>query len=471
MKGIIFLTVSALVYTIATTIIFYKKDTINKLENRIFKKLLCASIASMLMELLIVVTTDLGVLGTIVQKTFLICLVLWLSIFMLYTFAITTFDDKKSEEENIKKFKTPHILFIIVNIIIFICIYALPIEFVSLADDVKFTTGPSVNVVYIVFGVYVTFMSILILKNVKIIHKKGYIPIIALIILMLASGIIQKTHPEMLLTNALFGFVIYLMYHTIENPDLKMLNQVTLAKNQAEKSNRAKSEFISSISHQLKTPLNGVKGLMSYNLEFNDKLPEDIQDNNKEIYNYINELDNMISNMIAISKNDVDEVDMVETEYDLNEVVESVGMLFKYKIEEKGLKLITKVDDIKYKLIGDEDKVRRILANILDNAVKYTDVGKIHLSIHNEIKNNMCALTIIIEDTGIGIDEKTQTNIFKTFNRTKEKMEGNISGMGLGLSITNNLVKLLGGSMEYETEIDKGTKFVVNIKQKVGSKK
>lgn len=90
-------------------------------------------------------------------------------------------------------------------------------------------------------------MAILVLKNIKNMHKKGYIPIIGFIILMVTSGIIQKTHPEMLLTNAVFGFIIYLMYHTIENPDLKMLRQMELAKGQAERANRAKSDFLSSM--------------------------------------------------------------------------------------------------------------------------------------------------------------------------------------------------------------------------------
>ena len=217
MKGIIFLTVSALIYTISTTIIFFKKDTINKLENRIFKKLLLVTIASMITELSIVATVDMGSIATIVQKLFLVCLILWLSVFMLYTFYVTSFDDKKSEEENIVKFRFPHLIFVAINILLYILIFILPIEFVSLSDSVKYTTGPAVNVVFVTLGVYTTLMSIMVLTHLKKVHNKGYIPIIALIICLIAEGMIQKAHPEILLANAVFGFIIYLMYHTIEN--------------------------------------------------------------------------------------------------------------------------------------------------------------------------------------------------------------------------------------------------------------
>jgi len=176
-KGTIFLTVSALIYTIVTTIIFLRKDKINKVENRIFKRLLGASILSMIVELLIIVTVDLGALVTLVQKLFLTCLILWLAIFMTYTFVITTFKDDISEEENIKKYNILHYIFIFINVLVCLLILVLPIEFKSIGDA-KYTTGASVNVVYIALGIYVAIMSILIFAHLKNIHKKGYIPII-----------------------------------------------------------------------------------------------------------------------------------------------------------------------------------------------------------------------------------------------------------------------------------------------------
>ncbi len=468
MSGTIFLTVSALIYTIATTILFFRKDTINKLENRIFKKLLLASITSMLVELLIIITVNYGIIGTIVQKTFLVCLVLWLSIFMLYTFAITVFDDKESEEKNIEKFKVPYILFVIANLIIYGFIYALPIEFVSISDNVKYTSGPSVNVIYVVLGVYVTFMAILVLKNIKNMHKKGYIPIIGFIILMVTSGIIQKTHPEMLLTNAVFGFIIYLMYHTIENPDLKMLRQMELAKGQAERANRAKSDFLSSMSHEIRTPLNAIVGfsedIQSRKSTADPKIVEDAD--------YIMEasktLLEIVGNILDINKIESNKMEITEVKYNYKETIEQLSKIDAIRIGEKNINFkINLAPDIPYELVGDKTHIKEIVNNLLTNAIKYTDKGEIELSTRCINKGNVCNLIISVRDTGRGIKAENINKLFTKFERLDAEKNSTTEGTGLGLAITKALVDMMGGKINVQSQFGKGSLFVVQIPQKI----
>ena len=468
MSGTIFLTVSALIYTIATTILFFRKDTINKLENRIFKKLLLASITSMLVELLIIITVNYGIIGTIVQKTFLVCLVLWLSIFMLYTFAITVFDDKESEEKNIEKFKVPYILFVIANLIIYGFIYALPIEFVSISDNVKYTSGPSVNVIYVVLGVYVTFMAILVLKNIKNMHKKGYIPIIGFIILMVTSGIIQKTHPEMLLTNSVFGFIIYLMYHTIENPDLKMLRQMELAKDQAERANRAKSDFLSSMSHEIRTPLNAIVGfsedIQSRKSTADPKIVEDAD--------YIMEasktLLEIVGNILDINKIESNKMEITEVKYNYKETIEQLSKIDAIRIGEKNINFkINLAPDIPYELVGDKTHIKEIVNNLLTNAIKYTDKGEIELSTRCINKGNVCNLIISVRDTGRGIKAENINKLFTKFERLDAEKNSTTEGTGLGLAITKALVDMMGGKINVQSQFGKGSLFVVQIPQKI----
>ena len=468
MSGTIFLTVSALIYTIATTILFFRKDTINKLENRIFKKLLLASITSMFVELLIIITVNYGVIGTIVQKTFLVCLVLWLSIFMLYTFAITVFDDKESEEKNIEKFKVPYILFVIANLIIYGFIYALPIEFVSISDNVKYTSGPSVNVVYVVLGVYVTFMAILVLKNIKNMHKKGYIPIIGFIILMVTSGIIQKTHPEMLLTNSVFGFIIYLMYHTIENPDLKMLRQMELAKDQAERANRAKSDFLSSMSHEIRTPLNAIVGF-SEDIQSHKRTadPEIVED-----ADYIMEasrtLLEIVGNILDINKIESNKMEITEVKYNYKETIEQLSKIDAIRIGEKNINFkINLAPDIPYELVGDKTHIKEIVNNLLTNAIKYTDKGEIELSTRCINKGNVCNLIISVRDTGRGIKAENINKLFTKFERLDAEKNSTTEGTGLGLAITKALVDMMGGKINVQSQFGKGSLFVVQIPQKI----
>ena len=448
MKGTIFLTVSALIYTIITTIIFFKKDKINKVENRIFKRLLGASILSMIVELLIIVTVDLGAIGTLVQKLFLTCLILWLAIFMTYTFVVTTFKDDISEEENIKKYNILHYVFIFVNVLVSLLIIVLPIEFKSVGDA-KYTTGASVNVVFVSLGIYVAIMSILIFAHLKNIHKKGYIPIIALIILMTASGIIQKAHPEILLTNAVFGFIIYLMYHTIENPDLKMLRQMELAKDQAERANRAKSDFLSSMSHEIRTPLNAIVGFSEDIQSHKDTADPEIVEDADYIMEASKTLLEIVGNILDINKIESNKMEITEVKYNYKEEIEQLAKIDATRIGEKNINFkINLAPDIPYELLGDKTHIKEIVNNLLTNAIKYTDEGEIELSTKCINKDNVCNLIISVRDTGRGIKAENINKLFTKFERLDVEKNSTTEGTGLGLAITKALVDMMGGTKE-----------------------
>ena len=468
MKGIIFLTVSALIYTIATTIIFFKKDTINKLENRIFKKLLLITIVSMITELMIVATVDMETIGTIVQKGFLVCLLLWLSVFMLYTFAITIFDDKKSEEENIEEFKIAHYVFVFINVILYILVFLLPIDFVTINEDIKYTTGPAVNVVFVTLGVYTTLMSIMVLMRIKNVHKKGYIPIIALIICLIAEGIIQKMHPEMLLANAVFGFIIYLMYFTIENPDLKMLEQMEIARNQAEKANRAKSDFLSSMSHEIRTPLNAIVGLSEDIGNYENSVPKEVAEDAKDIINASQTLLEIVGNILDINKIESNKLEIVEIKYNPKEIIKEVAKVDCIRIGEKPIDF--KIDiapDIPFELIGDKVHVKQILNNLLSNAIKYTEKGEINLSAKCINQNDICNLIISVQDTGRGIKADNINKLFAKFERLDMERNTTTEGTGLGLAITKQLVEMMGGTINVQSQFGTGSMFVVQIPQKI----
>ena len=240
-------------------------------------------------------------------------------IFFMYTIVITLFKEGTSEEENLKKFRPASDVFIIINIIVCILMLALPMEFISVKDS-KYITGPAVNVLFVTLGLYVTFMIILVLTHLKMIRKKVYIPIIVLIILLLLLGVIQKSHPELLLSNAVFGFIIYLMYHTIENLDIKTIDELTLLKYIAEERTvKSKDDFLASMSHEIRTPLNAIVGLSEdIQSHIEDANPEIVEDA-KYIMEASDRLLEIIGNILDINMIQNNKMEIVEVKYNLKQ--------------------------------------------------------------------------------------------------------------------------------------------------------
>ena len=198
-SGTIYLTISALVYTIITMILFLKKKKINKLENKIFTKLLILSILSMSFELMIVLTINIPIINSGIQKIFLVFIVLWLSRFIDYTFVITTFDTRRSDLENFEKYKKLYNTFLVVNVLCCILILITPIYFNNTVTA-KYTSGPSVNIVFAITGMYLLIILILLVTHLKKIKQKNCLPIIVLFILLIMCAIVQKNNPQVLLT-------------------------------------------------------------------------------------------------------------------------------------------------------------------------------------------------------------------------------------------------------------------------------
>ena len=259
-----------------------------------------------------------------------------------------------------------------------------------------------------------------------------------------------------------------------------------IEKKDAEKSNAAKSEFLANMSHEIRTPINAVLGMnemiLRESLEARDMLPEEREEIIKifsDICNYSGNIESAGNNLLSIindildfSKIEAGKMEITESNYKLSSVLNDVSNMISFKAKSKGIEYIVDVDEtLPDGLYGDEIRVRQIITNLLNNAVKYTQKGTIWLSV-NERKgedDKVTNLIVKVKDTGIGIKKEDISKLFRKFERVDMENNSTVEGTGLGLAITGSLLDMMGGEISVESEYGKGSEFTVSIPQKIVS--
>ena len=450
-----------LIINIVLLVIYRLKVTNLRKENRIYFNMISDAFVltffCLIAVYLIYINYDTNLI-LLANRIECIAIVNYFANLLLYVFYLTKIDNKKNKK-----------ILNIINIILTLLVLFMPLE-LKVTNDLNYmvTVGPAIVVTSIAAALALICIFYISLKYKKQIEGK-LVPIVCLLIFFLIVLITRAIVPEFICLEFFANIALLLMMFTIENPDLKMIQELEEARKRADNANKAKSDFLSSMSHEIRTPLNAIVGL-SEDMKDRDVCPDIMKEDLNDIIDASHTLLEIVGNIMDINKIESEKMEIVEVSYNFKEEISSLARVQSIRIKDKKIDYKINIsDDIPYELIGDKQHVKEIINNLLSNAIKYTDEGIVAMNITCFNNNDICNLEIEVYDTGRGIKKEDLKRLYNKFDRLDVEKNSTIEGTGLGLAITKKLVELLNGTINVESEYGEGTKFNVIIPQKIGN--
>jgi signal transduction histidine kinase/DNA-binding response OmpR family regulator len=250
----------------------------------------------------------------------------------------------------------------------------------------------------------------------------------------------------------------------------EMYNHSVRMRDAAVAASRAKSDFLSNMSHEMRTPMNAIIGMTiigkkSADIERKDYAFSKIDSASTHLLGVINDI-------LDMSKIEAGKLELSPAEFDFEKMLRKVVNVISFRVEEKFQDFIVNIDkNMPHSLIGDEQRLAQVITNLLSNAVKFTpDQGKIYLNTHLEIESDgLCTVRFEVVDTGIGISEEQQRKLFTSFQQAESSTSRKFGGTGLGLAISKNIVEMMGGRIWIESELGQGAKFAFTVELRRGT--
>ena len=461
-----YFTISGLFCIVLLMILFFSKSRIDSKETKLYGFMLISSFFDVILVLAELTITyyfldDINMyLVKGLNKIDFIHYIMWPTLLSLYTIYVTYLDEEKYNKA--KK------IFLTIDIIAILIEFMLPINIISTKEAMG-VTGIGPTFVFLISSFYVIVNIIILIKNYKKIKNKKNLPFLFFLIFIIIAMLLRVYNPTLIVIPAIIVYINMIMYFTIENPDVKLIEEINIAKESAIKASNAKTEFLSNMSHEIRTPLNAIGGF-SEALQSDERIPVEAKEDIKDIVMASDSLLEIVNGILDISKIEADKLEIINTTYSPKKVFDELVVLTRGRLGfEKQIEFKTSFSsDIPATLYGDYARVKQIVLNLLTNAVKYTNEGYISFTVECvNINKDLCRLIISVEDSGIGIKKDKIDKLFTKFERLDEEKNITIEGTGLGLAITKKLVELMHGKMVVQSIYGKGSKFTVSLDQKI----
>ena len=347
-----------------------------------------------------------------------------------------------------------------------ILIFIAPVEYQECPKG-NYEIGVAAVIIYISIPMFLFHIVANIIRNYKYIHPKKRMAVIMVIIIEIITTIITAIDMSMLIAGLGLTLEAVCFYVILENPDIKLVEQIRSEKHKVEKISESKSKFVSVVSHEIRTPMNAIVGMTELMLNKSTNLDDEQIKYLTNIKNSGDALITILNDLLDMSKLEAGKFEIVEQPYSTEPFFEDIRMIIENRIGDKPIKLIYDIDDsMPEKLNGDSLRLRQVLINLMNNAVKFTDSGEIRLTIKiikNE--NDRYSISFSVRDTGIGVKKEDLSRLFQAFTQVDLKKNQGKEGTGMGLSISSDLISLMGGKLSVASEYGKWTEFSFTISQ------
>ncbi len=250
-----------------------------------------------------------------------------------------------------------------------------------------------------------------------------------------------------------------------------LLQIVEIKKKEAVAASQTKADFLASMSHEIRTPMNAIVGMTEMILR--DDINPAVRENARNIKSAGNALLSIVNDILDFSKIESGKMEIINVRYQLTSVINDIINIITVRMQDKNLDLVVNIDPkIPSELVGDEIRIRQVLLNLLNNAVKFTSEGYITLKVaYQPVSSDMCLLHFDVSDTGMGIRPEDKQRLFGSFQRLDTRQNRSVEGTGLGLSICKRLMDLMGGTISVESEYGKGSTFSFEMHQYIAKQK
>ena len=458
--------ICSLFYNILLIIVFFSKEKMKTIENKIYGYLIVSNFIGVVLAIssfyCILNLEETNIYNIIVTKGLLIYYAVWQILFGIYVFSISC--DSKMSIEKKKKYLNKVVTFYIPLLIAaVIAVIYLPLHNHT-EGEVYYTYGMAANVLYLLTPIVITSFGIRMLFNYRNLKSKKYLPVFLFVLIGAVVTIIQRINPGMLLMTAMETFITVLMYFTIENPDVKVINELNRNKDILEKNNEDRSNFLFRMTQEVRKPISNIDNLT--NMIDTDKYVK-LEDIVSAIKSNTRQISYIVNDVLDVSSADVRKIKIENNKYDAKRLFEEINLFIKDKVSENVKYSSSISSELPEYLNGDNIKIKQAIMSILLNSVENTKKGFIELNVSVIVKYDMCRLIITVEDSGVGMNISKVNDILTLDKPLDEKDEDKLANMDVDLNITKKIINIIGGSIMIKSEVDKGTEFIVVIDQKI----